>query len=53
MELMACVKALSWALENAPWPFANRIYIVTDSQYLANSRANAPNWKKGGSPGQI
>ena len=48
MELMACVKALNWALENAPWPFANRIYIVTDSEYLAIGRVNAPFWKKEG-----
>jgi ribonuclease HI len=48
MKLMACVKALSWALENAPWPDANRIYIVTDSQYLVNGHASAPYWKKSG-----
>jgi ribonuclease HI len=48
MELMACVKALHWALENAPWPFANRIYIVTDSQYVANGHTSARYWKKSG-----
>jgi ribonuclease HI len=48
MELMACVKALDWALENAPWPFANRIYIVTDSQYVANSHTSARYWKRRG-----
>lgn len=48
MELMACVKALDWALENAPWPYANRIYIVTDSQYLANCHSSARYWKKSG-----
>jgi ribonuclease HI len=48
MELMACVKALDWALENAPWPYANRIYIVTDSQYLANCYSSAQYWKKDG-----
>jgi ribonuclease HI len=48
MELMACVKALEWALENAPWPYANRIYIVTDSQYVANSHTSARYWKRSG-----
>ena len=48
MELMACVKALEWALENAPWPYANRIYIVTDSQYVANCHTSARYWKKSG-----
>ena len=48
MELMACVKALEWALENAPWPDANRIYIVTDSQYVANCHTSARYWKRSG-----
>lgn len=48
MELMACVKALDWALENAPWSYANRVYIVTDSQYVTNCRTSARYWKKSG-----
>jgi ribonuclease HI len=48
MELMACVKALEWALENAPWSYTNRIYIVTDSQYVANSYSSARYWKRDG-----
>lgn len=48
MELMACVKALGWVLENAPWSETNRTYIVTDSQYLVNGRASAPYWKNSG-----
>jgi ribonuclease HI len=48
MELMACVKALDWTLENAPWPYANRVYIVTDSQYVANCHTSARYWKKSG-----
>jgi ribonuclease HI len=48
MELMACVKALGWVLENVPWQETNRTYIVTDSQYLVNGRASAPYWKSSG-----
>jgi ribonuclease HI len=48
MELMACAKALEWALENAPRQYANRIYIVTDSQYVVNCHASARYWKKSG-----
>lgn len=46
MELMSCVKALNWALETAPWKNVNRIYVVTDSQYLAHGRVSAPYWKQ-------
>ena len=40
------MKALDWALENAPWSYANRVYIVTDSQYVTNCRTSARYWKK-------
>jgi len=48
MELMACAKGLKWAIENEPWPDVNRIYIVTDLQFLANNRNNIQYWKKNG-----
>jgi len=46
MELMACAKALNWAIENQPWHDVTRIYIVTDLQFLANNRNNIQHWKK-------
>jgi hypothetical protein len=33
MELMACAKALDWALQNKPWRDVNRLYVVTDPQW--------------------
>jgi ribonuclease HI len=48
MELMACAKGLSWALENEPWDGVTRIYIVTDLLFLANNHGNAQYWKKNG-----
>ena len=46
MELMACRKALEWVLENAPWRDVTQIYVITDSQYLANNFSRAHFWKK-------
>lgn len=48
MELMACVEALRWVCDNAPWPGVTRVLIVTDSQYVANNVVRAPFWKKQG-----
>jgi len=48
MELMACAKALDWALENEPWENVSRIYIVTDSMYLVQHHTNAQYWKRNG-----
>jgi len=48
MELMACAKALDWALQNEPWRDVNRLYVVTDSTYLARHHGNAQYWKKDG-----
>lgn len=46
MELMACCKALHWVLGNAPWENVTRVYVVTDSQYLADNFGRAHFWKK-------
>ena len=46
MELMACAKALHWALENRPWPDVTCLYIVTDSEYLAGNHHLIQYWKK-------
>jgi ribonuclease HI len=48
MELMACAKALDWAWQNEPWRDVNRLYVVTDSTYLARHHGNAQYWKKNG-----
>ncbi len=48
MELMACGRGLKWAIDNEPWPNVNRIYIVTDLQFLANNRNNIQSWKSNG-----
>src|SRR5205085_6316116 len=48
MELMACAKWLKWAIEKEPWPDVNRIYIVTDLEFLANNQNNIQYWKRNG-----
>ena len=48
MELMACVKALEWALLNEPWPDVNRIYIVTDLEFIVRCYPSARFWKQDG-----
>src|SRR6266850_7193315 len=48
MELMACVKALKWVCDNAPWDNVTRILIVTDSQYVTDNVLRAQNWKRMG-----
>ena len=48
MELTACAKALDWALEKGPWQDVTRIYVVTDSTYLAQHHASAQYWKRNG-----
>ncbi len=47
MELMACVKALSWIRENGPWADVTRVQIITDSIYVSeNVTFRARAWKK-------
>lgn len=46
MELMACVEALKWVCNNAPWSDVNRVQIVTDCQYITNNLIRAPGWKR-------
>lgn len=48
MELMACVKALDWVRDNAPWPDVTRVLIITDSQYITHNIFRAQGWKKNG-----
>ena len=37
MELLACIKALEWARENAQWLDVRRIVILSDSTYVCDS----------------
>lgn len=46
MELMGCLKGLRWALNNQPWEGVTSIYVVTDSQYLADNSSRAQYWKQ-------
>lgn len=48
MELMACVEALRWVCDNAPWTDVTRVLIVTDSQYVTENVVRAQSWKKMG-----
>jgi ribonuclease HI len=48
MELMACVKALDWVCDNAPWQNVTRVLVVTDSQYITQNIFRAQGWKKNG-----
>jgi ribonuclease HI len=48
MELMACVKALRWAMENEPWRDVTCVCIVSDSDYLVSGFKSVQFWKKNG-----
>ena len=45
MELRACITALRWILENAPWPGVTRVQIITDSAYVKDNIPRAPGWR--------
>jgi ribonuclease HI len=46
MELIACIKAIEWAHQNAYLLSVQRIIIITDSDYIYSNQHNAPYWKK-------
>jgi ribonuclease HI len=46
MELKACIEALRWILNNAPWPDVTRVQIITDSMYVKDNIARAPVWRR-------
>jgi ribonuclease HI len=46
MELLACIYALKWVRENAPWEGVGRIQVVTDSRYVKDNVLRAREWKK-------
>lgn len=46
MELLACIDALRWVFNHAPWRDVTRVIIITDSQYVTNNLRRAPYWKK-------
>jgi len=46
MELLACIRALQWVRENAPWPGVTRVQLFTDSQYVKDNLFRAREWKK-------
>ena len=48
MELLACIEALGWVLNHAPWDDVTRVIIVTDSQYVTDNFRRAHYWKKQG-----
>ena len=48
MELMACLKALMWVVESAPWSDVTRVLIIIDSQYITENVMRAQGWKKMG-----
>ena len=48
MELMACVEALKWVCDSAPWSDVTRVLVVTDSLYVADNVMRAQGWKKMG-----
>jgi ribonuclease HI len=48
MELTACVKALDWVCDNAPWENVTRVLVITDSQYITQNIFRAHGWKKNG-----
>jgi len=37
MELLACIRALQWVRENAPWPGVTRVQLFRDSQYVKDN----------------
>jgi ribonuclease HI len=42
MELMACVEALKWVCDSAPWSDVTRVLVVTDSLYVADWPLRTP-----------
>jgi ribonuclease HI len=46
MELRACIEALRWVGNNAPWPGVTRVQVITDSSYVKDNIARAPNWRR-------
>lgn len=48
MELLPCIEALRWVVQNAPWDSVNRVIIVTDSRYVTDNVKRAPYWKRQG-----
>jgi ribonuclease HI len=48
MELLACMEALRWVRDNAPWRNVTRVLIVTDSQYVTGNMLRAQAWKRQG-----
>jgi hypothetical protein len=43
---MACIRALKWVRENAPWQSVTRVQVFTDSQYVKDNLFRAREWKK-------
>jgi ribonuclease HI len=48
MELTACIKALRWVRQNAPWPGITRVQIITDSTYVKANISRAVGWRRNG-----
>ena len=48
MELLACIHALQWIRQNAPWDGITRVQILTDSQYVTSNLFRARGWRKNG-----
>jgi ribonuclease HI len=46
MELLACIRALRWIRENAPWPGVSRVQVITDSLYVKENLGRSRSWKK-------
>lgn len=46
MELLACIRALQWVRENAPWDGVARVQLFTDSQSVKDNFFRAREWKK-------
>ena len=45
MGLLACLGALQWIREKAPWPGVTRVQIVTGSLYVKENIVRARTWK--------
>lgn len=46
MELLACIRALHWVRQNAPWPGVSRVQVITDSRYVKENITRAQGWRK-------
>jgi ribonuclease HI len=46
MELLACIRALQWVRENAPWNDVTRVQLFTDSRYVKDNLFRAREWKR-------